>query len=79
MKLPKPMVDLVLGAGMHEAGAVCEQIPPPTAGGAGVAFVVAEDSGVPLCVRLSWCSDELIKTTAARLAPLAHRPLLAAT
>lgn len=78
LKLPKPMVDLVLGAGAHEAGAVCESIPPPKAGGAGVAFVVSEDTGYPVCVRFTWCSDELIKSTAAQIAPVASVPHLAA-
>jgi S-DNA-T family DNA segregation ATPase FtsK/SpoIIIE len=66
MRLQKPMVDLVLGAGMYEAGAQCDLIPPRQAG-AGVAFVKDEASTLPLCVRLSWCSDDLIRATAARL------------
>ncbi len=68
MRLQKPMVDLVLGTGMYEAGAQCDLIPPRDAG-AGVAFVKAEDSTLPLCVRMSWCSDDLIRATAARLLP----------
>jgi S-DNA-T family DNA segregation ATPase FtsK/SpoIIIE len=78
MKLDKPMVDLVLGTGMYEAGALCDQIPPPKAGGAGVAFVKSEGSGIPVCVRMTWCPDDLIATTAAQLAPLATTPRLAA-
>jgi S-DNA-T family DNA segregation ATPase FtsK/SpoIIIE len=68
MRLQKPMVDLVLGAGMYEAGAQCDLIPPRQAG-AGVAFVVDEYSTLPVCVRMSWCSDDLIRATAARLLP----------
>jgi hypothetical protein len=68
MRLQKPMVDLVLGAGMYEAGAQCDLIPPRQAG-AGVAFVVDESSTLPVCVRMSWCSDDLIRATAARLLP----------
>jgi DNA segregation ATPase FtsK/SpoIIIE, S-DNA-T family len=68
MRLPKPMVDLVLGHGMYEAGAQCDLI-PPREHGAGVAFVVDESSTLPVCVRMSWCSDELIRATAARLLP----------
>jgi S-DNA-T family DNA segregation ATPase FtsK/SpoIIIE len=68
MRLQKPMVDLVLGTGMYEAGAQCDLIPPRDAG-AGVAFVKDEGSTLPLCVRMSWCSDDLIRTTAARLLP----------
>jgi DNA segregation ATPase FtsK/SpoIIIE, S-DNA-T family len=68
MRLQKPMVDLVLGHGMYEAGAQCDLIPPREAG-AGVAFVVDESSTLPVCVRMSWCSDDLIRATAARLLP----------
>jgi hypothetical protein len=67
MRLPKPMVDLVLGHGMYEAGAQCDLI-PPRAAGAGVAFVVDESSTLPVCVRMSWCSDQLIRSVAGRLA-----------
>lgn len=77
MKLDKPMVDLVLGSGMHEAGAVCDQIPPPKAGGAGVAFVKSEGSGVPVCVRFTWCPDELISRVAGELEPPPAAPLIA--
>ncbi len=57
------MVDLVLGEGMHDAGALCEQIPMGRAG-AGVAFVLdAERSMKPLLVRAAWCSDVRIRNT----------------
>lgn len=77
MKLDKPMVDLVLGTGMWEAGAKCNEIPPPTAGGAGMAFVKAEGSGIPECVRFMWCSDEVITQTAGELPPPAAVPMIA--
>lgn len=67
LRLSKPMVDLVLGNGMHEAGAKCDLIPPPEAGGAGIGFVLAEGSSTPLCVRMTWCSDELISSIAGSL------------
>lgn len=67
MKLPKPMVDLVLGHGMHEAGALCDLIPDPKAGGAGVAFVLGEGASTPVCVRMTWCSDETISAIAGTL------------
>jgi S-DNA-T family DNA segregation ATPase FtsK/SpoIIIE len=55
------MVDLVLGEGMHDAGAVAEQIPLGREG-AGVAFVLdAERAMKPRMVRAPWCSDETIK------------------
>lgn len=66
MRLPGPMVNLVLGAGAHEAGALCDLIPPGQAG-AGVAFVLGEGQGTPLCVRMTWCSDDLIRTVAGAL------------
>lgn len=66
MKLPKPMVDLVLGHGMYEAGAQCDLI-PPSKEGAGVAFVVDEASTLPVCVRMAWCSDDLIRRMAGGL------------
>jgi DNA segregation ATPase FtsK/SpoIIIE, S-DNA-T family len=75
MKLTKPMVDLVLGTGMHEAGALCDLIPDRRAGGAGVAFVLGEGSGAPLCVRMTWCSDELISTIAGTLGDGGASPL----
>ena len=57
------MVDLVLGEGMHDAGAVCEQIPMGRVG-AGVAFVLdAERAMKPLLVRAAWCSDVKIRNT----------------
>ncbi len=58
--LPAPMVDLVLGDGMHEAGAYAERIPLGTAG-AGVAYVVSETDQKPLLVRAAWCDDDLIR------------------
>ncbi len=67
MRLQKPMVDLVLGAGMYDAGALADLIPQREAG-AGVAFVKDEGSMLPLCVRMSWCSDQLIRSVAGRLA-----------
>lgn len=63
--LPEPMVDLVLGEGMHDAGALCEQIPLGNAGGAGVGYVISETSLKPLCVRAAWCSDEVIQQALA--------------
>jgi DNA segregation ATPase FtsK/SpoIIIE, S-DNA-T family len=66
MRLPKPMVDLVLGAGMYDAGAQCDLIPPRGAG-AGVAFVVDEGSTLPTCIRVDWSSDELIRSAVASL------------
>jgi S-DNA-T family DNA segregation ATPase FtsK/SpoIIIE len=60
-----PMVDLVLGEGAYEAGALCDRIPLPHAGGAGVAYVLDEVSMRPLMIRAPWCSDETIKRVLA--------------
>lgn len=75
MRLPKPMVDLVLGSGAYEAGAQCDLIPAREAG-AGVAFVMDESSTLPICVRMSWCSDQLIRSVAGRLAGGSAAPRL---
>src|SRR5206468_3187775 len=54
-------VDMVLGEGMHDAGAYCERIPLGK-DGAGVAYVLdAEHMMKPLLVRAPWCDDEVIK------------------
>jgi len=52
-------VDMVLGEGMHEAGAYCELIPFTEPG---VAYVLdAEHMMKPLLVRAPWCDDEVIQ------------------
>jgi len=58
-------VDMVLGEGMHDAGALCEQIPLGR-DGAGVAYVLdAERMMKPRMVRAPWCSDEVIQRVLA--------------
>lgn len=64
-RMTAPMVDLVLGEGAYEAGALCDRIPLPHAGGAGVAYVLDEVSMRPMMVRAPWCSDETIKRVLA--------------
>ncbi len=60
-------VDMVLGEGMHAAGALCEQIPLGSEG-AGVAYVLdAERMMKPLMVRAPWCSDEVIRRVLASI------------
>ena len=58
--LPGPMVDLVLGDGMYDAGARCDAIPLGDAG-AGVAYVISETTQRPVCIRAAWCSDDAIR------------------
>lgn len=79
MRLPKPMVDLVLGNGMYEAGAQCDLIPATETDGAGVAFVVDETSTLPVMLRTPWCSDDAIRSAAASLSAPAVRRLSAVT
>ena len=79
MRLPKPMVDLVLGNGMYEAGAQCDLIPATESEGAGVAFVVDETSTMPVMVRTSWCSDNAIREAAASLPESSKRRLSVVT
>jgi len=55
-----PMVDLVLGQGMREAGAHAEQIPMGPKG-QGCGYVISEGTAKPKLVRAAWCSDEAIK------------------
>jgi DNA segregation ATPase FtsK/SpoIIIE, S-DNA-T family len=54
-------VDMVLGEGSHDAGALCEQIPLGVEG-AGVAYVLdAENMNAPLMLRTPWIDDATIK------------------
>ncbi|MFI9550886.1 FtsK/SpoIIIE domain-containing protein [Nonomuraea endophytica] len=57
-------VDMVLGDGMRDAGALADKIPyhphnPSMSGGIG--YVVDESGGEPLRVRAAWVSDDEIK------------------
>lgn len=59
-------VDMVLGEGMHDAGAYAEQIPVGRAA-AGTAYVLdVENSMKPRLVRAPYPSDETIKAVLAR-------------
>lgn len=64
-RMPAPMCDLVLGDGAYEAGAATDMIPPPYAGGAGVAYVLDVMSMEPRLVRAAWCSDDDIRGMAS--------------
>ncbi len=57
--LEAPMVDLVLGDGSLEKGAVCHQIRKGDAG-AGVGFVVSDYDGKPKMLRAAWWSDAAV-------------------
>lgn len=65
-------VDLVLGDGMRERGAVCDRIPQTSPG---VGYVVVDGEAVPLRVRFPYLSDEDIAVMARDYAP-GQRPNL---
>ena len=59
MRLDEPeQVDMVLGDGARDRGALADQIPADPATGAGVAWVRLADSPDPARVRAAWVSDE---------------------
>jgi len=60
-------VDMVLGEGAHDAGALCEQIPIRKEEGAGVAYVLdTENMNAPLMLRAPWPDDATIKRVLER-------------
>ena len=66
-------VDLALGDGARNRGALCDQI-PDTADGKGVGYVLVDDQPEPARVRFSFISDELIREMAAQFpAPVRAR------
>ena len=67
MRLDEPeQVDMVLGDGARDRGAVCELISSHPATGAGVAFVRLEADPDPVRVRAGWVSDtDITDLTAA--------------
>ena len=72
LRLDEPaQVDLVLGDGTHDRGALCEEISADPAIGAGVGYVRLETSPDPVRVRAAFVSDDDIQTmTAAYAAPI---------
>ena len=75
LRLDEPaQVDLVLGDGAHDRGALCEEISADPATGAGVGFVRLETDPDPVRVRAAYVSDtDIAEMTAAFLIP-APRP-----
>ena len=70
MRLDEPeQVDMVLGDGARDRGAVCELISSHPATGAGVAFVRLEADPDPVRVRAGWVSDTDIADLAAACYP----------
>jgi S-DNA-T family DNA segregation ATPase FtsK/SpoIIIE len=58
----KQLIDMVLGDGMHDKGALAEQLPLGEAG-AGCGYVISEIDAKPRLLRAPWCSDADIKRT----------------
>jgi DNA segregation ATPase FtsK/SpoIIIE, S-DNA-T family len=62
MRLDEPeQVDMVLGDGARERGALADQISTDEATGAGVAYVRLADDPDPVRVRAAWVSDPTIR------------------
>jgi S-DNA-T family DNA segregation ATPase FtsK/SpoIIIE len=71
LRLDEPaQVDMVLGDGARDRGALCDEISPVPVTGAGVGFVRLETSPDPVRVRAAFVSDEDIHAMAAYAAPV---------
>jgi DNA segregation ATPase FtsK/SpoIIIE, S-DNA-T family len=79
MRLDEPeQVDMVLGDGSRDRGALADLIPNDPATGAGVAYVRLETDPDPVRVRAAWVTDADIRAMAAKFAPADRvRPLRA--
>src|SRR5262249_50611102 len=78
MRLDEPeQVDMVLGDGARDRGALADQIPTSPATGAGVAYVRLATDPDPVRVRAAWVTDADIRAMAAEYAPARVRPLRA--
>jgi S-DNA-T family DNA segregation ATPase FtsK/SpoIIIE len=79
MRLDEPeQVDMVLGDGSRDRGALADLIPNDPATGAGVAYVRLETDPDPVRVRAAWVTDADIRAMAAEFAPADRvRPLRA--
>jgi S-DNA-T family DNA segregation ATPase FtsK/SpoIIIE len=71
MRLDEPeQVDMVLGDGARDRGALADLIPTSPATGAGIAYVRLETDPDPVRVRAAWVTDTDIAAMAAEYAPL---------
>jgi S-DNA-T family DNA segregation ATPase FtsK/SpoIIIE len=79
MRLDEPeQVDMVLGDGARDRGALADQISTDETTGAGVAYVRLATDPDPVRVRAAWVTDADIRTMAAEYAPAEKvRPLRA--
>jgi len=70
MRLDEPdQVDMMLGDGARDRGALADQISTDPGTGAGIAYVRLEAEPDPVRVRAAWVSDEDIDAMCARYAP----------
>jgi S-DNA-T family DNA segregation ATPase FtsK/SpoIIIE len=70
LRLDEPaQVDMVLGEGARDRGALCDEISPQPTVGAGVGFVRLETSPDPVRVRAAFVSDDDIHAMAATVTP----------
>jgi S-DNA-T family DNA segregation ATPase FtsK/SpoIIIE len=70
MRLDEPeQVDMVLGDGARNRGALADLIPTDPATGAGIAYVRLETDPDPVRVRAAWVTDSDIAAMAAEYAP----------
>jgi DNA segregation ATPase FtsK/SpoIIIE, S-DNA-T family len=70
MRLDEPeQVDMVLGDGARDRGALADLIPNSPAHGAGVAYVRLQTDPDPVRVRAAWVTDSDITAMAAEYAP----------
>jgi DNA segregation ATPase FtsK/SpoIIIE, S-DNA-T family len=70
MRLDEPeQVDMVLGDGARDRGALADLIPTDPATGAGTAYVRLETDPDPVRVRAAWVTDTDITAMAAEYAP----------
>jgi S-DNA-T family DNA segregation ATPase FtsK/SpoIIIE len=71
LRLDEPaQVDMVLGDGARDRGALCDEISPTPSVGAGVGFVRLETSPDPVRVRAAFVSDEDIHAMTAYVTPV---------
>ncbi|MBW6437666.1 cell division protein FtsK [Actinoplanes hulinensis] len=62
LRLSEPAeVDMVLGDGMRDRGALCDRIPQTQPG---IGYVVLEGDPTPMRVRLSYCDDDTVRDMA---------------
>ena len=72
MRLDEPeQVDMVLGDGARDRGALADQITTDPATGAGVAYVRLETDPDPVRVRAAWVTDADITAMRAQCRPMA--------